>query len=225
MFSGVYALANIISVLTACNHSSSVIEHVSSIPGLHVAYFYFDYRCTEMQTMTSLLASLIYQLATCAEQCHQVLWHFHADNRAKLKPTRELLLSCLEQILQASARTAIIIDALDECPCSTRRDELFPSLQRLVSKDIRGLRILLTSRPKSDIQTAMDGFPAHRLKLHDTDAHTRDLANYVSYSLAKDDYSSWPPNIKDLAQKELVSMASGMYVECVIFSFIHSDWM
>ncbi|EKM54786.1 uncharacterized protein PHACADRAFT_197216 [Phanerochaete carnosa HHB-10118-sp] len=117
---------------------SSVVEHISSIPGLHVAYFYFDYRRAEMQTVTGLLASLIYQLAICAEHRHQVLEQFYVENRSKLKPTRELLLSCLEQILQASTGTVIIIDALDECPHTTRRDELFFSLQKLVSRTSGG---------------------------------------------------------------------------------------
>lgn len=192
------------------NYSSSIIEHVSSISGLHVAYFYFDYRHTDMQTVTGLLASLIYQLATCSEQCHQVLRQFCAENRAKLDPTRELLLGCLEQILQVSTGVVIIIDALDECPYSIRRDELFPTLHRLVSKDTGGLHILLTSRPESDIHKAMAGFPAHRLKLHDADAHTRDLATYISHGLARDDYSSWPDSTKKLAEQELKSMANGM---------------
>ncbi|EKM49272.1 uncharacterized protein PHACADRAFT_201834 [Phanerochaete carnosa HHB-10118-sp] len=58
----------------------------------------------------------------------------------------------------------------------------------------------------------MDRYPAHQLRLHDADAHTRDLVTYVSHGLAKDDYSSWPLNIKELAQKELVSNASGMFL-------------
>ncbi|EKM54837.1 uncharacterized protein PHACADRAFT_197262 [Phanerochaete carnosa HHB-10118-sp] len=189
---------------------SSIIEHVSSTPGLHVAYFYFDYRRTEMQTVTGLLASLIYQLATCSEQCHKVLEQFRKDNRAKLSPTRELLISCLERILQTSAGAVIIIDALDECSPSTRQDGLFPTLHRLVSKDIPGLRILLTSRPEADIQKAMDDFPAHQLRLHDADAHTRDLATYISHCLAGDDYSEWPADVKVVAEKELKLMASGM---------------
>ncbi|KAI0029864.1 hypothetical protein K488DRAFT_72642 [Vararia minispora EC-137] len=55
---------------------SSIIENVLSTPDLRIAYYYFDYRRPEMQTVTGLFASLLYQLATSSPSCHKILKQF-----------------------------------------------------------------------------------------------------------------------------------------------------
>ncbi|KAI0026802.1 hypothetical protein K488DRAFT_75064 [Vararia minispora EC-137] len=138
------------SVLSSC-----IIEALSSETEATVLYFYFDFKESKKQTVIGLLSSLVFRLATLSPQCHSILRTTHKEHCSHLKPNKDILFSCLENMLRVPSKTFIVIDALDECPEPDRYKGLFPILRRLHNLGINGLHLLMTSRPEHDIKQFM----------------------------------------------------------------------
>ncbi|KAI0033612.1 hypothetical protein K488DRAFT_69721 [Vararia minispora EC-137] len=155
---------------------SSIIDHLRFDSEASLAYFYFDFRDVHKESVSGLLSSLVFQLASSSHKCYTILKKSRTRQRMALQPTVDFLSSMLEEMLRVRPGTTLVIDALDECPELSREYDLLPLLYRLVSHDDNRLRLLMTSRPESDIRRAMDRIPSHLLKLHDADQHAQDLS-------------------------------------------------
>ncbi|KAI0030114.1 hypothetical protein K488DRAFT_72460 [Vararia minispora EC-137] len=197
------------SVLSSC-----IIEALSSETEATVLYFYFDFKETKKQTIIGLLSSLVFQLGTLSPQCHNILRTTRKEHRSRLKPNKDILFSCLENMLRVSSKIFVVIDALDECPEPDRYrgNGLFPTLRRLRNLGIDGLHLLMTSRPEHDIKEFMSGLYTHSLDIHSASGHAGDLARYIDQELLHPSYSKWPHHIKSLAKEILNSKANSMYV-------------
>ena len=199
--------------------SSSAIEALRKEPGL--AFFYFDFQNSIKQTISGVLSSLISQLAFGSEACNHHLTKFyqaHIDTHPE-HPNDDLLLECLNGMLEALQNVYLVWDALDELPKSIRKRDLFPLFQRLIESKNEGLHILVTSCPEQDIKKgfqshitlrsdSMKEFVLEELNLDIMEDHTHDINRYISENISMID--NWPVTYKKTAQESLIMKANGM---------------
>jgi hypothetical protein len=205
--------------------SSCIIDILAanSSSELCVAYFYFDFKDEKKKSLSGLLSSLVFQLSASSRECFDILRNARArvqkmnnntfskiHAHAHLRPTDDMLIEYLEAMLRASSEIFIVLDALDECPEVKRASDVFPFLQRLVALEIRGVHILVTSRPESDIRRHMNQIASHCLDLHTMHEHSTDLALYISHELSLEIYADWPQHVRLHAEKMLFEKARGM---------------
>ena len=127
-------------------------------------------------------------------------------------PTYDDLLPILSQILRLSGPTVLVIDALDECPEDIRNNSLFPLLENL--RDMGGdhFRLLVTSRPESDISSHMPNFSTHLLNFHDAKQHLQEICDYIARQLTSPTSYHWPNDVKDKVRRVLAWRSNGMRV-------------
>jgi hypothetical protein len=209
----------------AQSRSSVVIDHLSdsNLDSL-IVYFYFDFKDERKQTLLGLLSSLVFQLATRSRPCFDILIKartsaqkvgeriaskIHAD--ARLHATDSVLLECLKSMLQASSRIFMILDALDECPRTTRRTDILPFLRKLVGFDVPGLHLLVSSRPEHDVLQCMNDLPSHPLDLDKAHEQNGELSRFISHELSSsENFADWPADVKLHARRILVERSRGM---------------
>jgi hypothetical protein len=83
-----------------------------------MAYFYFDFRDNAKQGIHGLLTSIIRQLSTKSDRCHDILSNLYSRHDAgSQQPSDHVLKRCLVDMLHLPEQpvTYIIMDALDEC--------------------------------------------------------------------------------------------------------------
>lgn len=119
-------------------------------------------------------------------------------------PSMDSVQKCLNEILQGSGDTFLIIDALDEC---TQREELLDLLKRICSWKLPKVKILTTSRSEQDIEevlrnlTTCIGIQSAKL-----DA---DIRLYVDKRLALDPKLRKWSNNADLMEEIRLALVNG----------------
>ena len=81
-----------------------------------MAYFYFDFRDANKQSLRDLVLSLLTQLsARLGPHCDILSDLYSAHDEGKNQPSDTILAECLKEML-ALLPTYLVIDALDESP-------------------------------------------------------------------------------------------------------------
>lgn len=193
------------------SHSSLIIDELWADPDLVIAYFYFDFRDSAKQTFRGLLCSLIFQIATSSKECFGYLKEEHSRPAGVSHPTEKQLFGMLSKLLPISGRTAVIIDALDECPVDQRED-LFRFLKDLYGLNLGNLRLLVTTRPEIEIREYMDHFArtCSFLNFHNANPHKDDLARHISTRLSDLKSYKWGEATRVKAERLLNEKANGM---------------
>jgi len=116
--------------------------------------------------------------------------------------------------------TYIIIDALDECPDTSKvpstpspREEVLELVKKLVELRLPNLRICVTSRPLVDIRNIIKPLAPspNYISLHDEEGQKKDINDYINsvvYTDAK--MVKWREEDKKLVIKTLSDGACGM---------------
>jgi hypothetical protein len=183
-----------------------------------IAYFYFDFRDVDKQSLHNLLPSLLVQLAAQSDSCCDILSQLYsAHHRGMQKPCDLAMVECLHKLLTlgVQASTYIIIDALDECPATSTvpspREEVLGFVEELVGLRLPRLHICVTSRPESDIMAILKPLTPCPVSLHDERGQKEDIANYVASFVHLDRrMRRWREEDKDLVIKTLSKKADGM---------------
>ena len=183
-----------------------------------MAYFYFDFRDVDKQTLHNLLPSLLIQLSARSDPCCDILSQLYSTHdRGAQKPNDRAMIECLKEMLTLDAQrpTYIILDALDECPNSSTipspREEVLEFVDELVGFHHSNLHICVTSRPESDIQAFLGPLTSRVVSLHDESGQQHDIADYVSFFVHSDRrMGRWRDEDKDLVIKTLSEKADGM---------------
>ena len=183
-----------------------------------MAYFYFDFRDVDKQTLHNLLPSLLIQLSARSDPCHDILFQLYsAHDRGEKKPSDRAMVECLKKMLTVDVQrpTYIILDALDECPITSTipspREEVLELVDELVGLHLPDLHICITSRPESDIQAVLEPLTPHPVSLHDESGQQEDIANYVAtFVQSNQRLRRWREEDKDLVIKILSEKADGM---------------
>jgi len=127
---------------------------------------------------------------------------------------QELLISGLKSRCSNEKTTRnvfLIIDALDEIPKGSRRNEVIKFLKDLAASSIPFLHVLVTSRPKSDITSRLSGTKASWIVLNvDKAAIRADIGIYVNNILETDFEPPLPDDTKEKIRERLAKDQDGM---------------
>ncbi|VDB88494.1 unnamed protein product [Peniophora sp. CBMAI 1063] len=197
---------------------SAAIDSLREDPTLLLAYFYVDYSTLEQREgWSGLVSSLIFQIGTGPKACFDYIEaKRRSDPSPRDRPPYLNLLEMLSDLLPISGRTVLVLDALDELPESTRRNYLFPFLERLrLDSSKAKVRWLITSRPESDIRdhftSSPTRFATYSLDLDGASQHEIELNAYVANHLSRLHLSRWPA-VRAKAESILVERANGMFL-------------
>jgi hypothetical protein len=203
--------------------SSTVIEDIKAVckaGNASMAYFYFDFRDANKQSLHDLLRSLLTQLsARSGRRCDILSDLYSAHDEGKNQPSDSILVGCLKEMLTFPDQhpTYLIIDALDESPNTSGipspRDRVLQFLKELVNLSLPNLHICVTSRPEIDIRNVLEPLTSRRVSLHDQSGQKKDIVDYVRsviYSDAEQIMRRWRTEDKELVIKTLSERADGM---------------
>ena len=183
-----------------------------------LAYFFFDFRDKEKQSVRNFLTSVLIQLSAHWDPCRKILSYIYsAHGNGTQQPSIDLLKSCLYKVLFVAAQrpTYVIIDAIDECPnisgLPTPRAVLLDLLEELVELRIPNLHICITSRLDIDIKIVLEPLAYSIILLHDESGQQKDISDYVNktvYSNRK--MRRWRDKDRKLVVEVLSEKADGM---------------
>ena len=186
-----------------------------------MAYFYFDFRNADKQSLRDLLPSLLTQLsARSSSRCGILSRLYSIHDNGKNQPSSGVLTKCLQDMLSLPDQPPIylIMDALDESPITS---EIPSSREKvLVNLVLPNLHICVTSRPEIDIRNAIEPLTAFRVSLHDETGQKEDIADYVRsivYSDSDTNMKRWKKKDKEIVVKTLAEQSDGMYVNHFMF--------
>jgi hypothetical protein len=210
--------------------SSTVIEDIETLceaGQASMAYFYFDFRNANKQSLRDLLPSLLTQLsARSSPRCDILSKLYSVHDNGKKQPSDSVLTKCLQDMLSLPKYRPIylIMDALDESPITSgipsTRERVLQLLKELVDFGLPNLHICVTSRPEIDIRNAIEPLTPLRVSLHDQTGQKEDIADYVRsivYSNSDTNMKRWKKEDKEIVVKTLAERADGMYVNHFMF--------
>jgi hypothetical protein len=183
-----------------------------------MAYFYFDFRDADEQSLHNLLPSLLCQLSAQSDPfCDIFSRLYSAHDRGARQPDDHAMIECLKEMftLEAQDPIYIIMDALDECPnttgISSPREHLLGFVVELIRLQFPNLHICVTSRLEHDIQAVLEHLIPHPVTLHDESGQQQDIADYVtSFVHSNRTMRRWRKEDKDLVINTLSEKADGM---------------
>jgi Tfp pilus assembly pilus retraction ATPase PilT len=120
-------------------------------------------------------------------------------------------------MLKASGPAPIylIIDALDECPNTTKlpppREKMLELIEKLVKLNLPNLHLCVTSRPEFDIRGSLEPLTTKCISLHDQSGQKKDIEDYVRSVVSSDrNMMRWRDEDKTLVIETLTKKADGM---------------
>ena len=192
-----------------------------------MAYFYFDFRNANKQSLHDLVSSLLTQLsARSSPRCDILSGFYSVHDSGKKQPSDSVLTKCLKDILTLPDQRPVylIMDALDESPNASgipsARERTLQLLKELVDLGLPNLHICVTSRPEVDIRNAIEPLTSLQVSLHDQTGQKEDIADYVRsvvYSNSDTNMKRWKVEDKELVIRTLARRADGMYVNYFMF--------
>jgi hypothetical protein len=198
--------------------SSTILEEVlrpcSDIQEKAVLYFYFDFNDSQKQDAESMLRSLISQLlrrSTTFPSSLDSLFLLHENGRQQ--PSSDELLKSLRQLIQGSAQTYVVLDALDEC---SQRSELMEILTRMGGWQLQNSHVVVTSRRERDIEAVMHKISSRRNHIClESEVIDEDIRQYVRQRLSDDTVlNKWGKDIvlRQEIETALIQGSQRMYV-------------
>ncbi|KAB8256694.1 hypothetical protein BDV32DRAFT_153089 [Aspergillus pseudonomiae] len=145
---------------------STVIQDIKSLceesSSKSFAYWYFQFSNENTRGVENMVRSLIRQFSwKPLEQSVIRMWERHSNRGSQ--PDRGELRDTLDDVLsKAPGEMFLVLDALDECPERSGRNErkvLLSLLAGLNASHKNKLHILATSRPEQDIRATLERFP------------------------------------------------------------------
>jgi len=174
-----------------------------------MAFFFCDYKKPETQVASTILGSLVKQLALQDERVLLELEAFYEAHNPKGKPPKEITTNELCDLLKIMAshftHTMILIDGLDEI--DTNRVETLEMFCGLTSAG--KLKTLFASRDEVDIRNCLAGYANISIA-----AQSGDLRLYVAAEIetrtARNQLGIRDPELKEHIMKTLITGAEGM---------------
>ena len=197
---------------------SAIIQDIKDMQAAELAYYYFDFRDVKKQDCYGLLCSLILQLSTKSDSCHDIVSRLYSDSAHGIrKPSISALKRCLTDMLSLSgqAPTYIIVDALDECPnmsgTPSAREEVLELINELVDLKLPNVHLCVASRPEKDIRMILEPLESLKISLHDEIGQKEDLMEYIKSVVYSDrSMRRWKEEDKQLVIDTLFDRADGM---------------
>jgi hypothetical protein len=135
-----------------------------------IAYIYCSFKEQEDQTAVNLIASLLQQLVQRNPIISdEIVSLYHRHIKERTRPTPNEWFKLLQSEICRFSKTFIIIDALDECPESTR-DSFLAEIRKLQPS----IHVLVTSRHIANIEHEFE--EAARIEIRASD---KDIRRYL----------------------------------------------
>ena len=124
------------------------LERSFELENVAIAYIYCSYKEQENQTAVNLIASILQQLVQRKSTVSSEIVSLYGHQIKKgTRPTLDECSKLLQSDVRGLSEVFIIVDALDECPESTR-DSFLAEIRKLQSN----IHLLVTSRHISTIE-------------------------------------------------------------------------
>ena len=193
--------------------SSTIIEHMAQLTRIHpecaLCYFYFDWNDSKNQLVSTMLRSIIVQLAGNSYAVPDAIWKLYHRERGNTRdPSAQTLLETLASVVEeVQMHVYVVIDALDE---SSEREVALDSLVSILKMNPDKVQILVASRRERDIESCLQplaGFSVPmRRKVVD-----EDIAIHIHNRLLQDRHlQRWPDPVKEDIKSTLVRLSQGM---------------
>jgi len=195
--------------------TSKVIEHTRrrlrcSANPEGFAFFYCNRNDEERRQPLSVLRSYVRQLSTTPERPERIRKQLQEQCSELRRNGANLGLSdCSEQLLQSVdlyPKTTLVLDALDECDQSSRR-QIVKAIELLLDSSSL-VKIFISSRPDGDIRNRFCNIPSIEIRATDNE---EDIKKFVRTEMAE--HSSWKMFSQDLQRdviEVLFSKSQGM---------------
>ncbi|ETS86911.1 hypothetical protein PFICI_00739 [Pestalotiopsis fici W106-1] len=177
-----------------------------------VIFFYCDHQEERRRKPVSIFQCLLRQLLLFAKEDHPARKQLY--NRWQGRETQQLgldLEECqkyLSHLINDSAKTTVILDALDECEPSSRR-YIIEGLKTLLEKCSKPLRILVSSRPERDIRDRLSSVSSIDVR---AEYNEQDIKTFVKQEIVNhDNWSNMPPELQLIIERTIQGKSSGMF--------------
>ncbi|KAF9875475.1 hypothetical protein CkaCkLH20_06856 [Colletotrichum karsti] len=197
--------------------SSTAIQHTfarrATASGTGIAFFFFTFRDTSKQNLSSLLRAVVLQLSGQLDN-DSTLFKLH-NTYINVTPPDDALFDCLKSLVQSFQRVYIIIDALDESPRDKHREDVLEALQSLRTWAEPRLHLLVTSRDEVDIRDALE-VSAEECVAMSNESVNGDIASYVAQQLREQRQLRKWEDFHERIETVLTERAKGVFrwVDC-----------
>lgn len=155
-----------------------------------------------------MLRALLVQLSGQLRDGHVDLACLYELYKNRTPPSR-VLAGYLKRLIERVHHVYIILDALDEVPLSTARENVLNSIKTMQDWSITGLHILVTSRDLPDIRTSLSFSLDQEVKMRNAGID-EDIENFISSRLHEDQrLQKWLPYSGKIEEK-LAKRAKGV---------------
>ncbi|TVY94089.1 Serine/threonine-protein phosphatase 6 regulatory ankyrin repeat subunit C [Lachnellula willkommii] len=205
---GIPGAGKTILMATAIQEAQRLVSEAGNQLGM--AFFFCDYKKPETQVASTILSSLVKQLALQDERAFLELEAFYEIHNPTGQPRMEVTTTKLCDLLKSMVlhfkHTMILIDGLDEI--GTNRVETLEMLCDLTSTG--NLKTLFASRDEVDIRNCLSDYANISIA-----AQSGDLRLYVAAEIetrsARNQLRIRDPKLKEHIMKTLITGAEGMF--------------
>ncbi|KAK4220807.1 hypothetical protein QBC38DRAFT_163141 [Podospora fimiseda] len=192
------------------DHAQSLLEQSPNQEGF--AFFYCNRNEEERHKPLCVLRSYVRQLSTAASHPTEMrkklrgVWHQMSQRGSELG-----FEACKEQLLQSVnlyQKTTLVLDALDECDSDSRR-QLADTIEFLLSKSERPLKVFISSRPCRDIQNRFRDKSNIEIQAA---YNENDIRKFVDENIVKhEEWKDMAPRLQDDIISALLNVSEGMF--------------
>lgn len=176
--------------------------------GVGIAFFYFRFDDNFKQDASAMIRGLLLQLSAQLGDGHADLAHLHTLYNPGTPPM-EALIAYLHRMIQKFNRAYILLDALDESPQHSQREDVLNVLEKMRGWRLTGLHLLVTSRDVPDIRESLRPTDDQDIAMKNVDID-KDITTVISYQLNNDPRLQKWQAYHDEIQKTLAERAQGM---------------
>lgn len=151
-----------------------MIDHLREVlhqaeENVAVAYWYFNYQETDLQSPVTVLSSILRQiLESLPTLPRTILDAYQQHLKLRKEVTLQTLIQLCADVIGCTMRSYVIIDALDECENARHRSDLLVALRRL--SQLPNGRVLVTSREhQSDVSSDLKAATQITIRAHESD--------------------------------------------------------
>jgi hypothetical protein len=187
-----------------------ILEYKDHQPHISVGYFYFDFNDSEKQSSKKALRSLLLQLALQSSDCLQALETLYKMcGNGTQEPAEDKIRELFKDAIIRQEYTYVVLDAMDEC---TDREPLLDYLEDLVTANLPGFHLVVTSRREKDIEDSFHSICNYSMSI-DSAIVNEDIYRYIQHRLATDrKLQKWPAAVKEEITTAMMKRADGMSV-------------
>lgn len=172
---------------------STAVQHAfhhrqSSSTDSAVAFFFFSFTDESKQSASAALRAFLLQLSGQVPGLEEELTHLKGSYNQGTPPVPTLLES-LRQVVGRSRHVYLLLDALDESPIGSSRDEVLSVIRTIRQWQLPNVHLLVTSRNEPDIRNYLQSSDLELGKKHialNNDSVHQDIARYVAFQVDHD---------------------------------------